>query len=91
MRGVAHRASRQRGFSVWKVSIAFVLFSVLAIYVLMKGGSSLDMSGEKHGIEVHAPAAASAPTPATPASAVEVPPVAAASAAAPAAASAASR
>ena len=50
-----------------KIFIGFVIFAGLAIFVIMKGGDSLDMGGEKHGDEaVHAPAeaaseAASAP------------------------------
>jgi hypothetical protein len=46
-----------------KIFIGFVIFAALAIFVIMQGGDSLDMSGEKHGAEaVHAPAeAASAP------------------------------
>ena len=46
-----------------KIFIGFVIFAGLAIFVIMKGGDSLDMGGEKHGAEaVHAPAeAASVP------------------------------
>ena len=46
-----------------KIFIGFVIFAALAIFVIMQGGDSLDMSGGKHGAEaVHAPAeAASAP------------------------------
>jgi hypothetical protein len=46
-----------------KIFIGFVIFAALAIFVIMQGGDSLDMSGEKHGAEaVHVPAeAASAP------------------------------
>jgi hypothetical protein len=50
-----------------KILLGFIIFAALAIFVIMKGGSSLDMGGEKHGDEaVHAPAeaaseAASAP------------------------------
>ena len=42
-----------------KIFIGFVIFAALAIFVIMQGGDSLDMSGEKHGAEaVHAPAEA---------------------------------
>jgi hypothetical protein len=42
-----------------KIFIGFVIFAGLAIFVIMKGGDSLDMGGEKHGAEaVHAPAEA---------------------------------
>jgi hypothetical protein len=46
-----------------KIFLGFVIFAALAIFVIMKGGSSLDMGGEKHGDEaIHAPSeAASAP------------------------------
>ena len=46
---------------MWKIVVGFVLFSALAIWVLMQGGDSLDMGGEKHSTEAHAPAAADAP------------------------------
>lgn len=48
---------------MWKLAIGFALFAALAIFILMKGGD-IDMSGEKHGIDVShdEPAAASAPT-----------------------------
>ncbi len=56
---------------MWKLIIGFIIFAALAMFVIMKGGDSLDMGGEKHGAEaVHAPAApASAPAaaPAAPA------------------------
>jgi hypothetical protein len=46
-----------------KIAVAFAVFAALAIFVIMKGGDSLDMGGEKHGAEaVHAPTpGASAP------------------------------
>jgi hypothetical protein len=46
-----------------KIFLGFVVFAALAMFVIFKGGNSLDMGGEKHGEEaVHAPAeAASAP------------------------------
>ncbi len=56
---------------MWKLVVGFVVFAALALYVISKGGDSLDMSGEKHGADaVHvepakadasAPAAAPAP------------------------------
>jgi hypothetical protein len=60
---------------MWKIVVGFVVFAGLALYVISKGGDSLDMSGEKHGADaVHsepakaaAPAAAPAATPAAPA------------------------
>ena len=62
-----------------KIIVAFILFAALALFVIMKGGDSLDMTGEKHGAEaVHAPepakpaadAAKPADAPATPAAPV---------------------
>lgn len=64
---------------MWKIAVGFVVFAALALFVIMKGGDSLDMGGEKHGADaVHAPepakpaeagasAAASAPAAAAPA------------------------
>jgi hypothetical protein len=58
---------------MWKIIIGFIIFAALAMFVIMKGGDSLDMGGEKHGAEaVHAPteapAASAAPAAAAPAS-----------------------
>lgn len=44
---------------MWKLLLAFVVFAALAVYMLSKGGD-IDMSGEKHGIDSHAPAASEA-------------------------------
>ena len=51
---------------MWKIVVGFVVFAGLALYVIGKGGDSLDMSGEKHGADaVHVePAKADAPAPA---------------------------
>ncbi|KAB2900478.1 hypothetical protein [Paenacidovorax monticola] len=61
---------------MWKIVVGFILFAALSLFVIMKAGDKVDMSGEKHGADaVHAPeapaAAASAPAavPAAPASA----------------------
>jgi hypothetical protein len=41
---------------MWKIALGFIVFAALALFVIMKGGDSLDMSGEKHGAEAtHAP------------------------------------
>ncbi len=54
-----------------KIFLGFAVFAAMALFVIMKGGDSLDMSGEKHGAEaVHAPAEA-ASTPASDASAAK--------------------
>jgi hypothetical protein len=44
---------------MWKIIVAFIIFSALAIYMLSKGGD-IDMSGEKHGADAHAPTASEA-------------------------------
>jgi hypothetical protein len=57
---------------MWKIIVAFIVFAALALFVIMKGGDTLDMGGEKHGAEaVHAPEApaAAAPAASTPAAA----------------------
>jgi len=56
-----------------KILVGFILFAALALFVIMKGGDSLDMSGEKHGADaVHSePAKADASAPAAEASAAK--------------------
>ena len=47
---------------MWKIALGFIAFAGLAMFVILKGGDNLDMSGEKHGADaVHAPAVANAP------------------------------
>jgi hypothetical protein len=41
-----------------KLALGFVAFAALSLFVIFKGGDSIDMSGEKHGTESHAPAPA---------------------------------
>jgi hypothetical protein len=67
---------------MWKLALGFIIFAGLALFILSKGGD-IDMGGEKHGIDSHAPAAASG---AGHGGAPAAPAVAAASAAAPASA-----
>ncbi|MEF7614323.1 hypothetical protein V4F39_10420 [Aquincola sp. MAHUQ-54] len=43
---------------MWKILVAFAVFAAVAIWVLSKAGGSIDMGGEKHGIEAHPPASA---------------------------------
>lgn len=51
---------------MWKIVVGFVLFAALSLFVIMKAGDKVDMSGEKHGADaVHVPEA--------PASSVAVP------------------
>jgi len=33
---------------MWKIAVGFVIFAALAMFVIIKGGDSLDMGGEKH-------------------------------------------
>jgi hypothetical protein len=59
-----------RSYPMIKIFIAFVVFAALALFVIMKGGDSLDMGGEKHGAEaVHSEPAKPAAAPAAPAAA----------------------
>ncbi len=45
---------------MWKIVVGFIVFAALAMFVIIKGGDKLDMSGEKHDTgEAHS--AASAP------------------------------
>ena len=47
---------------MWKIVVGFVIFAAIALYVISMGGDKIDMSGEKHSGDVHAPEpAASAP------------------------------
>ena len=58
---------------MWKLVVGFVIFAGLALFVISKGGDSLDMSGEKHGADaVHVEPAKSA-APAAPAAAPAAP------------------
>jgi hypothetical protein len=60
--------------TMWKIAVGFAIFAGLALYVISKGGDSLDMSGEKHGADaVHAPAPAEAPAAAAPAAPATAP------------------
>ena len=44
---------------MWKIVVGFVVFAAVAIWVLSKAGGSVDMGGEKHGIDAaHPPASA---------------------------------
>ncbi len=53
---------------MWKIIVGFIAFAALAMFVISKGGDSLDMGGEKHGTETtEAHGAASAASAAAPA------------------------
>lgn len=48
--------------NMWKLVVGFVVFAAIALFVIMKAGDQVDMSGEKHGMDaVHAPEPAAAP------------------------------
>jgi hypothetical protein len=44
---------------MWKYVLGFLVFAGLGVWLLMRGGGDIDLSGEKH--EVHVPAAVEAP------------------------------
>ena len=45
-----------------KIVVGFIVFAALAMFVIIKGGDKLDMSGEKHETgQSHSAPAASAP------------------------------
>jgi len=53
---------------MWKIVVGFIVFAALSLFVIMKAGDKVDMSGEKHGADaVHAPESAAVPA-STPAS-----------------------
>ena len=59
---------------MWKLIVAFIIFAAAALYLIGKKGGDIDMSGEKHGSDTHAPAAeasAAASAPASDASAAK--------------------
>ena len=51
-----------------KIFIAFVIFAVISVTLLLKMGDKVDMQGESHGVptETSAPAATEEPAAATP-------------------------
>ena len=55
---------------MWKIFAAFIVFALLALFVIMKGGDKIDMQGEAGGhgtTESSAPASSTpTPTPSTP-------------------------
>jgi hypothetical protein len=54
---------------MWKMLVGFIVFAVLAVWLLMKSGADVDMGGEKHGIDTsHSEEAAPASAPASAAS-----------------------
>lgn len=58
---------------MWKIVVGFILFAALSLFVIIKGGDNLDMSGEKHGTETsHEEAKPAEPAPGAPATAPAV-------------------
>ena len=49
---------------MWKIVVGFVVFAAISLFVIMKAGDKIDMSGEKHGGDaMHAPEPAPASAP----------------------------
>ena len=47
---------------MWKLVVGFIVFAAVSLFVIMKAGDKVDMSGEKHGVEAtHVPESAAAP------------------------------
>ncbi len=42
---------------MWKLLVGFIVFAAAALFILKKAGGDIDMSGEKHDVGGHAPAA----------------------------------
>ena len=36
---------------MWKIVIGFVVFAVVALFILKKSGGNIDMGGESHGLD----------------------------------------
>jgi hypothetical protein len=63
-----------------KIFIAFVIFAVIAVTLLLKMGDKVDMQGEAHGVPTETSAPASTETPTTAATPAAEAPAAATSA-----------
>lgn len=46
---------------MWKIAVGFAAFAVFMLWFMFKTGADIDMGGEKHGVDSHAPAPAVAP------------------------------
>lgn len=46
---------------MWKLVLGFVAFAAVALFVIVKGGDSLDLSGEKHDTASHTATSQAAP------------------------------
>ena len=56
---------------MWKLLVGFIVFAGFGLFFMFKAGDKVEMGGEKHGVESHAPAATSSPAPAPGASAAK--------------------
>ena len=36
---------------MWKLVVGFIVFAAVSLFVIMKAGDKVDMSGEKHGAD----------------------------------------
>ncbi|XAH24656.1 hypothetical protein AAFF27_05530 [Xylophilus sp. GW821-FHT01B05] len=43
-----------------KIAIGFAIFAAISLFALMKAGDKIDMGGEQHSGDMHAPAAPAA-------------------------------
>lgn len=48
---------------MWKIFVAFIAFALLALFIVMKGGNTINMQGETAG---HEPTESITPTPSNP-------------------------
>ena len=55
---------------MWKIAVGFIIFAAISMFVIIKGGDTLDMGGEKHGEPLHTPEVVPV-APAAPASATQ--------------------
>ncbi|MCQ8895050.1 hypothetical protein NQT62_01195 [Limnobacter humi] len=58
---------------MWKIIVGFIVFAAISMFVIIKGGDNLDMSGEKHDTGSHSEPAKPAEAPAAPADAAATP------------------
>ena len=41
---------------MWKLLVGFIVFAGFGLFFMFKAGDKVEMGGEKHGVESHAPA-----------------------------------
>lgn len=49
---------------MWKLIVGFLVFAAIVLFLLSKAGGDVDISGEKHGIDVHPTGTAASAAPA---------------------------